>query len=60
MATFFGIMGRLTFHPALNLDPIEPEGTLARFRSVYPLVISEGQVPAVRAALRRALTIASM
>jgi len=43
---------------------IEPgpdeEGTLARFRSVYPLVISEGQVPAVRAALRRALTIASI
>jgi len=35
------------------------ERTLARFRSVYPLVISDEQVPAVRAALCRALTIAN-
>jgi hypothetical protein len=33
---------------------------VASFRSIYPLVISKEEVPAVRKALRRALTVANM
>jgi hypothetical protein len=33
------------------------EGVLTRFSSIYPLVIPEDRIPAVRSALRRALTV---
>jgi hypothetical protein len=35
------------------------EGVLTRFSSIYPLVIPENRLPAVRSALRRALTVAN-
>ena len=35
------------------------DGLVARFSSIYPLIISQDDTPALRAALRRALTIAS-
>jgi hypothetical protein len=35
------------------------EGVLTRFSSIYPLVIPESRVPAVRSAFRRALTVAN-
>ena len=35
------------------------EGVLTRFSSIYPLVIPENRIPAVRSALRRALTVAN-
>ena len=40
-------------------DDAEDERLVARFRSIYPLRISEGRVPVVRAALQRALAIAT-
>jgi len=43
------------------IEPVDTslEGVLTRLSSIYPLVIPENRVPAVRSALRRALTVAN-